>query len=135
MSSSSGVQVDQSCLQAFQNLKIAKTKYVLFKLTDDRKSIIVEKDSETGTYNEFLTALPNDDCRWAVFDFKFSVPEGERNKIVFYSWQPDSAYIKNKMLYSAATDALRRALNGFSKEIKGSDTDEFSYVTVKEHVK
>ena len=63
-----------------------KLKFIIYKLSDDHKSIVVEKQAETATYDDFLETLPEDDCRWAVFDFDYSTPDGERNKIVFYSW-------------------------------------------------
>ncbi|KAF8978252.1 cofilin [Entomortierella lignicola] len=134
MSSSSGVQVDQSCLQAFQDLKIAKkTKYIFFKLSDDLKSVVVESQSETGDYDDFLSGLPEDDCRWAVYDLNFKLDDGgERNKIVFYAWSPDSAKIKSKMLYSSSKDALRRALNGVAIEVQCTAPDEVAYETVLE---
>ncbi|KAG0304843.1 cofilin, partial [Dissophora globulifera] len=85
-SSASGVQADKTCLEAFQSLKLGKKfKYIIYKLSDDQKNIVVEKQAERGTYDEFLSHLPETECRWAVYDFDYSTPEGERNKIVFYT--------------------------------------------------
>ncbi|KAI1317595.1 cofilin [Mortierella claussenii] len=134
-SSASGVTADQTCLEAFQELKLRKKlKYIIYKLSDNNSEIVVEEKAETATYDEFLEKLPKDDCRWAVYDFDFSTPDGERNKIVFYSWSPDDAKIKSKMLYSSSKDALRKTLNGVAFEVQGTDRDEVEYETVLEKV-
>ncbi|KAG0350515.1 cofilin, partial [Gamsiella multidivaricata] len=134
-SSASGVQADPACLEAFQQLKLGKKlKYIVYKLSDDQKSIVVEKQAETATYDEFLKHLPENDCRWAVYDFDYSTADGDRNKIVFYTWAPDGAKIKSKMLYSSSKDALRRSLNGVAVEVQGTDADEVDHETVLEKV-
>ncbi|KAF9177758.1 cofilin [Haplosporangium sp. Z 767] len=131
MSSSSGVQVDPACIEAFQSLKLGKKfKYVIYKLSADNTSIVVEKQAESGSYDDFVAELPSADCRWAVYDFDFKTKDGDRNKIIFYAWSPDDAKIKSKMLYSSSKDALRRSLNGIAAEIQGTDLDEVAYETV-----
>ncbi|KAG0297275.1 cofilin [Dissophora globulifera] len=134
-SSSSGVQADQTCIDAFQLLKLGKKlKFIVYKLSDDQKHIVVEKQAESGTYDDFLSHLPGSDCRWAVYDFDYSTPDGERNKIVFYSWAPEDAKIKSKMLYSSSKEALRKSLTGVGIEIQGTSADEVDYDTVMEKV-
>ncbi|KAG0207440.1 cofilin [Mortierella sp. GBA30] len=133
MSSSSGVSVDKACLDAFQDLKLGKKlKYIIYKLAEDNKSIVVAKQATTGTYDEFLTELPANDCRWAVYDFDYKIADGDRNKIVFYSWSPEDSKIKAKMLYASSKDALRRSLNGVAIEIQGTDLAEVAHETVLE---
>jgi hypothetical protein len=40
-----------------------------------------------------------DDCRYAIYDFNYETPEGgQRNKLIFFVWAPDTAKIKKKML-------------------------------------
>ncbi|KAF9925686.1 cofilin [Mortierella antarctica] len=135
MSSSSGIAVDSACVDAFQSLKLGKkVKYIIYKLSDDNKSITVEKDAAEGTYDDFLAGLPSDDCRYAVYDFDYSSPDGDRNKIVFYAWSPDSAKIKSKMIYSSSKEALRKSLNGIAVEIQGTDFDEVSHDSVLEKI-
>ena len=50
--------------------------------------IVVEKTSHDTDYEEFLKELPEDDCRYAVYDLEFEKEggAGTRNKIVFLSW-------------------------------------------------
>ncbi|KAF9575939.1 cofilin [Mortierella alpina] len=133
--SQSGIAVDGECVEAFQTLKLNKSlKYIIYKLSDDNKSIVVHKKAATGDYDAFLADLPADECRYAVYDFDFSTPDGDRNKIVFYAWSPDSSKVKPKMIYASSKDALRKQLNGVAVEIQGTDFDEVSHDTVLEKI-
>lgn len=54
---------------------------------DDAKEIVVEKSAESGNYDDFLECLPENEPRYAVYDFDYEKPgEGQRSKITFYSW-------------------------------------------------
>ncbi|KAG0275144.1 cofilin [Linnemannia exigua] len=133
----SGVKVHQKCIDTFLELKLQKThKYIIYKITDDLNSVEVVKTSNEADYDTFLSELPSEDCRWAVYDFAFKTADGgDRNKIVFFSWSPDSAKIKPKMLYASSKEGLRKVLNGLAAEIQGTDYDEVSYDTVLERIR
>ena len=122
----------------FQELKLKKAyRYIIYKLSDDSKTIVVEKACEKAEYNDFVAQVPDEYCRYAVFDFEFtlSAAEGQRNKICFFVWAPDNSKIKQKMLYASSKDALRKKLVGISTEIQGTDFSEVSYETVLDKVK
>jgi cofilin len=60
---------------------------VTFKISDDNTEIVVEKRVENADYDKFVSALPPNECRYAVFDFEYDTEgEGKRNKILFYVW-------------------------------------------------
>ncbi|KAK0191243.1 actin depolymerizing factor [Armillaria mellea] len=109
---SSGIGVSPECLEKYQELKLGKkTKYISLQLTDD-----------------FVADLPETECRWAIYDFEFEKEgAGKRNKICFFSWSPDDAKIKDKMLFASSKDALRRAFVGIAVEIQGTDFSEVAY--------
>ncbi|BGP20204.1 hypothetical protein JCM10213_005941 [Rhodosporidiobolus nylandii] len=132
---SSGVGVNSECLDTFQSLKLGKKlKYIIFKLSDDFKEIVVEKSSESGDYEEFINDLPPSTPRYAIYDFEYEKGEGKRNKICFYAWSPDEAKIKEKMLYASSKDALRRSLVGIATEVQGTDFDEVAYEAILDKV-
>ncbi|EIW80883.1 hypothetical protein CONPUDRAFT_82013 [Coniophora puteana RWD-64-598 SS2] len=140
----SGVSVDPACLSTYQALKNPTSakksgqsplKYVLFSLNDKLTEIVVAQTAETGQdYDSFVKALPETHCRWAVFDFQYDQGEGQRNKLVFYSWSPDDAKIKEKMVYASSKDALRRALDGIQIEIQATAFDEVAEEAVLERI-
>ncbi|KAJ7128213.1 actin depolymerizing factor [Mycena crocata] len=126
---SSGVAVNPDCLEQFQQLKLKKkSKYIIFGLNKDNTEIVVLKTSESQNYEDFIADLPEAECRWAVYDLEFEKEGGGiRNKIVFYSWAPDDAKIKAKMVAASSKDALRRSLVGIAVEIQGTDYSEIAY--------
>ncbi|KAJ1976650.1 cofilin [Dimargaris verticillata] len=131
---SSGVGVNNECLDVFQQLKSKRAfKYVIYKLSDDKKEIVVDSKSDNADYDDFVAALPPKDCRYAVYDFEYErANEGKRNKICFFIWSPDEAPIKSKMLYASSKDAIRKRLDGIAIEVQGTDLSEVAYETVLE---
>jgi cofilin len=62
-------------------------KYITFRLSDDKKEIVVDGESSNPDYDEFLKQLPENGCRWAVYDFGYKLEDGsQRNKLCFFSW-------------------------------------------------
>ncbi|GAC95787.1 hypothetical protein PHSY_003363 [Pseudozyma hubeiensis SY62] len=133
---SSGVKVSQECLDKFQELKLGKKiKYIIYSLNDKNTEIIVQNTSTSTSYDDFLAELPPTECRYAIYDFEYEKGDaGKRNKICFFSWSPDDARIKPKMVFASSKDALRKALVGISAEIQGTDFSEVSYDTVLDKV-
>ena len=113
-----------------------KLKYIIFALNDAKTDIIVEKTSNDEDYEKFVEELPENECKYAVYDFSYELAagEGKRSKIVFFTWSPDSAPIRSKMVYASSKDALRRALNGVAADVQGTDFSEVSYETVLDKV-
>ncbi|KAJ3518645.1 hypothetical protein NM688_g9408 [Phlebia brevispora] len=135
---SSGVSVNSSCIEEYQHLKLGKTfKYIIFGLNPTNTEIVVLKTSTEADYDTFITDFPAGECRWAVYDFEYELEggAGKRNKLVFYSWTPDDAKIKQKMVFASSKDALRRSLVGLATEIQGTEYDEIAYETVLDKVK
>lgn len=52
----------------------------------------------------------------------------------FKNRSPDTAKVKQKMLYAASKDALRKKLDGIYTEIQCTDLSEVSYETVLDKV-
>lgn len=124
-------------MNAFNDLKLGKKhKFILFGLNSDKTEIIVKECSNESSYDVFLEKFQENDCMYAVYDFEYEISgtEGKRSKIVFYTWSPDTAPIRAKMVYASSKDALRRALNGISADIQGTDFSEVAYESVLEKV-
>ncbi|KAF8157885.1 hypothetical protein B0H34DRAFT_433270 [Crassisporium funariophilum] len=125
----SGVGVSEDCLKDFQELKLKKTnKYIIFTLNKELTEIIVDKKSKDTDYDTFIADLPETECRWAIYDFEFEKEgAGIRQKLIFVSWSPDNAKIKQKMVFASSREALKRALTGVAIEIQGTDYSEVAY--------
>ncbi|CAG8595047.1 8431_t:CDS:2, partial [Paraglomus brasilianum] len=132
---SSGVSVDSECLNIFQELKLKKKyKYVMFKISDDLSTIVFDKSAETASYDDFVAALPANEPRYAIYDFDYETADGPRNKLVFYSWTPESSKVRSKMLYASSKEALRRELVGIGTEVQATDFSEVSVEVVQDKV-
>ncbi|KAL1841415.1 hypothetical protein VTJ49DRAFT_7092 [Mycothermus thermophilus] len=140
--SQSGATVNQECVTAYNDLKLNKKyKYVIFKLSDDNKEIVVESTSEDGPeYDDFREKLLNAQSktktgalskgpRYAVYDVQYDLASGEgtRNKITFIAWSPDDAGILAKMVYASSKEALKRALPGLAAEVQANDSDDIEW--------
>jgi len=145
--SQSGVQVAPECITKFNELKLGKSiKYIIYKLSDDNKEIVVEETSENKDWDEFRNKLVSAKSkvrgketkgpRYAVYDFEYDLASGEgsRSKITFIAWSPDDAGIQAKMIYASSKDSLKRALNGLATEFQANDEDDIEYQSVLSRV-
>jgi len=137
---SSGVAVNDQCKAIFQEIKLGKKyRYVVYCLTEDFKQIVVEKTADPeATYDDFVGELKaaeaKGECRFAVFDAAYTTDDGQpRNKIVFFMWSPEGSKIKQKMVYAASKDALKKSLGeGVAKEVQANDHGDLAWKNVLE---
>jgi cofilin len=81
----SGVLCTDEVVNAFLDQKLKHTKrYLMFKITDDKKFIVLE-DSGDCEWNDFALLLPKEECRYATFDFRYD-QGGPKEKLVFVTW-------------------------------------------------
>ena len=121
------VQVADESLTAFNDLKLGKKyKFVIYTLNDAKTEIVVDETSTDSDYDAFLEKLPENECKYAVYDFEYEIGggEGKRSKIVFFTWSPDTAPVRSKMVYASSKDSLRKALNGVAADVQGTDFSE-----------
>jgi cofilin len=61
-------------------------RYIVFKIENAKEIKIEKKGETTASYDEFLKQLPDNDCRYAVYNFEYNQADGFRSKIVFFLW-------------------------------------------------
>merc|ERR1719454_2272923 len=131
---SSGVQVAEDCVSEFEALKIRNAyAYLVFKITDDKKQIVIDKKGEKGSsFEDFCKCLPDGDCRYAVYDIEINTKSGATaNKLIFVAWSDDNASVKPKMLYASSEDALKKALTGINEEYQATDRGDLDLAEIK----
>ncbi|KAL5009286.1 hypothetical protein ScPMuIL_014867 [Solemya velum] len=134
----SGVAVHDECVEAFTKIKLGhKFKYIIFRLSDDLKKIIVEESGGLEkTYDDFVNKLREAEgkreCRYGVFDVKFTFNNMQREKLAFFLWSPDCATIKQKMLYTSSMKALKNKLVGIHVEVQCNDESDLALSHVLE---
>lgn len=86
----SGVTVQDKVVAEYNNIKIGhKYQYMQMKLTQDNKEIEIEKTVPINacSYEDFVKQLPDDDCRYAIYDFHFDTGNsGQRQQLIFVVW-------------------------------------------------
>lgn len=86
---SSGMGVADHSKNTFIELQRKKVhRYVIFKIEEKKMEIVVEKTGEPAeSYEDFAASLPDNDCRYAVYDFDFVTSENcQKSKIFFIAW-------------------------------------------------
>ena len=132
-------QVMDDCVKEFENMKNSKAYYgIVYKLTDDKKSIVVEEVFENPTgdetdttideYQKFVDHLIQCGVRFACYDIRFTTGDGVRHrKLVFFSYADDNAHTKLKMCYSTTRSMLKSKLIGIDVSIQANDADEVAF--------
>ncbi|KAJ8765170.1 hypothetical protein K2173_011430 [Erythroxylum novogranatense] len=107
-------------------------RYVIFKIDESKNEVVVEKTGGPAeSYDDFSASLPENDCRYAVYDFDFVTSENcQKSKIFFIAWSPSVSHIRSKMLYATSKESFRRELEGVHYEIQATDPTEMDLEVV-----
>ncbi|KAL4284218.1 hypothetical protein GQ457_16G029850 [Hibiscus cannabinus] len=135
---SSAMGVDEHSKSTFLELQRKKVfRYVIFKIDENRKEVVVEKTGgPSESYDDFTDSLPEADCRYAVYDFDFMTSENcQKSKIFFISWSPSVSRIHSKMLYATSKDRFRRELEGIHYELQATDPTEMDLEVIRERAR
>ncbi|KAL2083284.1 hypothetical protein ACEWY4_021057 [Coilia grayii] len=137
----SGVIVDDGVVTAYNEIKVHhagevvgdRYKLVMFRLSDDDKSIIVDEENsvrmkdiegEGEVFKRLIEKFPLNDCRYALYDCCYRNKDTEKADLVFIMWAPDEASLKKKMLYASSKGALRKKLQGLKIEWQVNDLSD-----------
>nr|AEJ88268.1 putative actin-depolymerizing factor [Wolffia arrhiza] len=130
----SGMAVNDDCKLKFLELKAKRThRFIVFKIDEKQKQVIVEKIGEPAlTYEDFAASLPDNECRYAIYDFDFVTSENcQKSKIFFIAWSPDTARVRSKMLYASSKDRFKRELDGIQVELQATDPTEMGLDVIR----
>eukprot|EP01084_Bolivina_argentea_P063261 115559_1 len=127
---STGVTVDDEVVSQFNSFKLKKEPYnhrfYVYKISDDATQIVIDCHGEKScTYDNFVEKLPANECRYAIFDLDYTTKDGRPgNKIVFITWTPDTAKVRNKMMYAGSKESIKTALVGVQVHLQATDQSE-----------
>ncbi|EPS32321.1 hypothetical protein PDE_07281 [Penicillium oxalicum 114-2] len=140
MSLASGVSVQDECLTAFNEFRLSKgkTKYIIYKISDNKRDVVVDAvghDQDYEVFREQLAASKDSQGRpaprYAVYDVEYDLGggEGKRSKIIFISWVPSDTPTLWSMIYASTREVLKNALN-LSASIHADDKSDIEWKTV-----
>ena len=84
----SGVKVADEISHEFNEMKLnrIKHKYIIYKIDGD-KIVTDQLGPPECSFQEFVSKLPVDDCRYAIYDCSYETKDGRpNNRLVFVSW-------------------------------------------------
>ncbi|ERF74010.1 hypothetical protein EPUS_03825 [Endocarpon pusillum Z07020] len=135
----SGLTVHPDCIKAFNDLKLGNNgiKYIIYKISDDQKEIVVDEISKETDYNVFREKLQNAQEKngksrpsYAVYDVAFDLAggEGHRTKITFITYiDQDNTSVKARMTYASSRETLKNSLSGISMTWQASEPGELEW--------
>eukprot|EP00262_Sarcandra_glabra_P020523 TRINITY_DN81_c0_g1_i1.p1 TRINITY_DN81_c0_g1~~TRINITY_DN81_c0_g1_i1.p1 ORF type:complete len:140 (-),score=30.51 TRINITY_DN81_c0_g1_i1:431-850(-) len=130
----SGMAVNDDCKLKFLELKAKRTyRFIVYKIDEKVKEVIVEKLGEPEqSYEDFTASLPENECRYAIYDFDFVTEENlQKSKIFFIAWSPDTSRVRSKMLYASSKDRFKRELDGIQVELQATDPTEMGIDVIR----
>uniref|UniRef100_A0A9I9DZ25 ADF-H domain-containing protein n=3 Tax=Cucumis melo TaxID=3656 RepID=A0A9I9DZ25_CUCME len=130
----SGMAVHDDCKLRFLDLKAKRTyRFIVFKIEEKQKQVVVEKLGEPSeSYEDFTASLPADECRYAVYDFDFVTEENcQKSRIIFIAWSPDTSKVRSKMIYASSKDRFKRELDGIQVELQATDPTEMGLDVIR----
>ncbi|XP_031251576.1 actin-depolymerizing factor [Pistacia vera] len=131
----SGMGVSDHSKKTYMELQRKKAhRYVTFKIDEKKKEVLVDKTGGPAeTYDDFTASLPENDCRYAVYDYDFVTSDNcQKSKIFFIAWSPSTSKIRAKMLYATSKDRFRRELEGIHYEIQATDPTEMDLEVIRD---
>jgi cofilin len=125
---SSGIPVEDSCIEAFHELKRKRNvNTVIYRLSDNLETVIPDFKGNL-THDELLQALPAAETRFVVYDLVFATADGARkDKIVLISWCPEAAEIEQRIAHSTSCNTLRNLLDGVQVYVQTTDPSDLGY--------
>lgn len=101
---------------------------MIFEIKNKKEVVIEKKGERSKTFDDFVEDLPENDCRYGVIDVEFETKDGRpTSKIVFITWNPDTASVRPKMLYSGSKEAVKGELAGCGIFINACDMSELDF--------
>jgi cofilin len=122
----SGIECKDEHITLYNELKIEKKhRCIIIKLSSSNDNLEVEHVGGRDFQLKELDAyLPNNDCRYIVYDFEFDTDENpprHTTKLLLIHWCPDNTPIKKRVPFSSTKSAIKAAFVGIQKDIQASD--------------
>lgn len=128
-----GITVPDEIIAEYNDFKLKRTsfKFILYKI--DGAQIVVDQRLEEDQSFEDMVGNLTDEPRFILADFPYQTTDGrDADKIVFITWIPDTAKVREKMKYSGTKEALKSAFVGISVNVNATALDELTTEIVVE---
>ncbi|GIQ80767.1 ADF/Cofilin/Destrin [Kipferlia bialata] len=128
--SMSGIEIDAECLRIYEEQKM-RHQYVwtVYRINPEMTLVVpVAQGGPDATFEDFCKELPEEDCRFAVYDAEYTDNDGNsRKRLCFVMWNPDNARVRSKMIYSATQRGFLQNLTGVDTIFQATDAGDLVY--------
>ena len=127
-----GISASDEAVNLFnQDFKIGrKFRYLVFTIEDKKRIVCNKQSAKDATWDDFVGEIDENKCCWAVFDLEYKTPDGrDTDKILFISWVPDTAPVREKMMYAGSSEALKGSFVGIGTSLQATDLSELDLDT------
>ena len=97
--------------------------------------MVLHETGERGcSYSEWVAKLPNDQCRYFVFDYCYEKEKRKVNRIVMIVWCPLNAPNMQKITYAYSKDGVKSKFKGIHKIIEADSQQKVFYLFISKNL-
>lgn len=136
--SMSGIAVDDGCLGVYLQMKTRSAyEWITFKINHAGDMVIVSEEGPRGSTNfeHFRSNFQGNECKFGVYDYEYVGDDKRINKLVFVHWAPDTAPIKQRMMFASSKDFFKSNLEGIAAELQVTELNELTLEEMRDRVK
>ena len=122
------IKFDEAVDTEWEKLKHKESQYIIFKVSDDQTTVLLEKvgervaeddeDRDKKNWENFVNDMPKDAPRWAIFDLHLVKEDGATaNKMIFIHYSPDAYFGSDKFFFATAKDNVAHHFVGINKSV------------------
>ncbi len=86
---------------------------------------------------ELKDHLPQNDCRFVIYNFDYETnenPPRKVNKIILFNWIPVVAPIRNRIPFTSTKSSFARSFIGIQKELNVFDWSDLDYQNIRKEL-
>lgn len=108
------VTINDECITAFNDFRMSrgKTKFLIFKIADNRREIVIDEVSQNPDYEAFRSTLEavkdakgHPAPRYAVYDVEYELGGGEGKRYVPEKCSPDKSMLNNPIIETKSSSS------------------------------
>lgn len=136
------MQVDAKVVQTFESIvKNRAFRCAVLKINEAMTEVNLEKTFQPASasakqdWDEMSAELPENDCRYVVYDFSYEHQGATKTRVVFILWSPEYSNIRSKMIYAASQEGVVQVLKGVQRQLQCTDNNELEYDSIAKQLR
>ncbi|AUG81597.1 hypothetical protein CFP65_6985 [Kitasatospora sp. MMS16-BH015] len=124
-------KVDDSALGAFMAVQADEVGHAVFRLSEDWSRILVEATGG-GAVRRLARSLPLTSPRFIAVKVPHGAGAGARSRLLFLTWNPVGASVRDRLLATCIRDRVRMQLYGVEGHFEVTDQEQLVVLTEME---